>query len=93
MDGNSANTIVFIVVLVVGMYMLVIRPNQQRAKQMRELVASLETGKRVMTAGGIWGTLRNVGEDSVEMEISPGVIIELEKAAVAKVHEDETGDA
>ncbi|MDH4139366.1 MAG: preprotein translocase subunit YajC [Coriobacteriia bacterium] len=92
-SGSNLNTIIFLLVLVAGMYVLIIRPNQQRSKKARELMERLAVGKRVMTAGGFYGTLRRVGDETVDIELTSGTVVELEKAAVAKLVEDEVGDA
>lgn len=73
-----------IILLVAVFYFLLIRPQQRRAKQQRELVQSVETGDRVVTIGGLHGTVRLVDEDVLHLEISPGTTVTFAKAAVAR---------
>jgi preprotein translocase subunit YajC len=65
-------------------YLLVIRPQQKRAAQQRDLVARLQPGARIVTIGGIHGTVVEVG-DIVRVRTVDGSEFELSKQAVAQV--------
>ncbi|MGH8903669.1 MAG: preprotein translocase subunit YajC [Egibacteraceae bacterium] len=73
-----------ILLIVVVFYFLIIRPQQARARQQRQLVASLGAGDRVVTIGGLHGTVQSVDEDIVHLEIAPGTVVTFSKAAVAR---------
>ena len=63
-------------VLIFGVfYFLLIRPQQTRAKEMKAMLAALRRGDRVVTAGGILGTVQRVkeGSDEIEVDIAPNV--------------------
>ena len=53
-------------------YLLLIRPNKKRAEAHRQLVESVQVGDEVVTGGGLYGTVRAVGDEDVELEIAPG---------------------
>ena len=80
--------LVFAVVTLVLAWLLLIRPQQQRVRAQQQLVASLEVGDDVVTAGGMFG--RVAGRDdttdppSVELEVADGVVIRLAAAAIAR---------
>jgi preprotein translocase subunit YajC len=74
-----------IVLLFVVMYLLIIRPQQKRQKQHQEMVSHLKMGDRVVTNGGIYGTIVGVKEASVNVEIASGVEIEVVRSAVNTV--------
>ena len=64
------------IVLIFGVfYFLLIRPQQTRAKEMKAMLAALRRGDRVVTAGGILGTVQRVkeGSDEIEVDIAPNV--------------------
>jgi preprotein translocase subunit YajC len=65
-------------------YFLLIRPQQRRVRQQRELVNSLDVGDEVITIGGMLGTIRGLDEDEVRLEVSPGTEIRMVKSAVAR---------
>ncbi|CAN5816828.1 hypothetical protein BH23ACT2_BH23ACT2_04060 [soil metagenome] len=71
-----------LVLIGIGWFLL-IRPQQQRVRQQRALVATVEPGDRVITAGGIHGTLLAVKEETVEIEVAPDTVLTLARAAVA----------
>ena len=62
-------------------YFLLIRPQQKRAKQHREMVAAVQRGDKIITSGGIKGkVIKVVNDTDVEVEISPGVNVTLIKS-------------
>lgn len=81
--------LITLVFIGIGWFVL-IRPQQQRARAQAAMVATLEPGNRVISAGGIHGTLTAVSEETVSLEIAPDVTITLARAAVARLAEDET---
>jgi len=66
-------------------YFLLIRPQQKRAKQQKELVASLKTGDTVVSAGGIHGKITAVEETTVTLEIATGVKMKINRASITEV--------
>ena len=68
----------------IGWYFL-IRPQQQRLRDQRNLVQALKAGDRVITAGGIHGLLTEVTEETVQIEVAPGVVLTLARAAIARL--------
>ncbi len=68
-------------------YFFILRPARRRQQQAASLSASLRVGQRVMTTAGLFGTLRDVRDDEVDMEISPGVVVSFVRAAIARVAE------
>ena len=67
-------------------YFLLIRPQQKRAKQHKEMVAAVQRGDKIITSGGIKGkVIRVVNDTDVEVEISPGVNVTLIKSTLSEV--------
>ena len=64
------------------MWFFLIRPQQQRVRRQQELVASLEVGDEVVTAGGILGRIVALAGDEARLEIAPGVSIRILRLAV-----------
>lgn len=65
-------------------WFVLIRPQQQRAREQAAMVAALEPGDQVISAGGIHGTVTAVADETVALEIAPEVTITLARAAVAR---------
>ena len=92
-EGGGLAAFLPLIILVAVFYFLLIRPQQKRARQQRELVASVEAGDRVVTLGGIHGTVRFVDDDVIHLEVAPGTTLTVAKQAVSrKVIEGEPED-
>ena len=72
-------------------YFLLIRPQQKRVKEHAELVRSIEPGDDVLTNGGLYGTITTIDGAIAEMEIADGVVVRIQRAAVAELIEWDTG--
>ena len=75
-------------ILIFGVfYFLLIRPQQQRAKQMKAMLAALRRGDRVVTAGGILATVQKVkeGSDEVEVDLAPNVRVTVLRDTITSV--------
>ena len=73
------------------MYFLTIRPNQKREKERQEMLAALSKGDRVITSGGVFGTIIGLNEKSVVLRVSeePAVKMEFIRSAISRVEKDE----
>ncbi|MHB8158677.1 MAG: preprotein translocase subunit YajC [Desulfocucumaceae bacterium] len=85
-------TIIYIVALFALLYFLMIRPQQQRQKKHQEMVRGMKVNDRVVTAGGILGTVVKVKEEAIVLRIADGVRIEVLKTAIAQVRESSAGE-
>ncbi len=66
-------------------YMLLIRPQRKAQKEQQARINALQTGDQVVTNAGLHGAIRKVGDTTVDVEIAPGVVVTLEKAAIVNV--------
>jgi preprotein translocase subunit YajC len=73
------------------MYFMVIMPQQRQRKKMQAMLAELKAGDKVVTSGGIYGTINGIDGDSVILKISsePQVKIRISRAAIAQVEASE----
>ncbi|MGA2420683.1 MAG: preprotein translocase subunit YajC [Candidatus Acidiferrum sp.] len=73
------------------MYLMVIMPQQKQRKKMQEMLSALQTGDKVITNGGIYGTVSGIDGDSLILKISaePPVKIRISRAAIAQVEASE----
>jgi len=72
------------------MYFLMIRPQQKRQKQQREMLSQLKTGDRVMTSSGALGTLTKVTDKTVRVAFVDGHEVDYVRAAIAEILPEET---
>ena len=76
---------VFILLLLAAAWLLLIRPAQRRQKQQQALLAAVQVGDEIVTAGGLYGTITALEEDEVRLEIAPGVEVRVARRAVAGI--------
>ena len=74
----------FVIMLSI-MYFLMIRPQTKRAKEHRAMLDKLSTGDEVITNGGIAGTVRDIGDSFITVEIADNVRVRMQKGAIANV--------
>ena len=85
---------IFILVLLVVMWFLLIRPQRRRQVESQRLLQSLEVGKEIVTAGGLYGTITALEDDEARVRIADGVEVRIAKRAIAGVlSEDEEPEA
>src|SRR5947207_2755461 len=88
--GGPMGRYIFILILLVGMWFLLIRPQRRRQMEAQRLVQSLEVGKEIVTAGGLYGTITALEADEARVQIADGVEVRIAKRAIAGVlSEDE----
>ncbi|MCF6179927.1 MAG: preprotein translocase subunit YajC [Geopsychrobacter sp.] len=80
--------LIMLVLMFAIFYFLLIRPQQKRAKQHRELVGALKPGNQVITAGGLHGKVAAVEESTVTVEVATGVKVKLSRSSITEVKGD-----
>jgi len=85
MFGGGLGGLLFPIILIGVMYFLMIRPQMKRSKEHREMLGKLAKGDEVLTNGGIAGTVTDIGENFITVEIADNVRIRLQKGAIANV--------
>jgi preprotein translocase subunit YajC len=81
--GFDWTIIIFLVLIFAVFYFLLIRPQRKRQKQQQQLMEELKRGDRVITAGGIYGVVESVSEDSVIIKVESGATMRVAKSSVA----------
>ena len=89
-QGGGLQLLISLGLMVVIFYFLLIRPQQRRVKQQRDLVGSLAVGDEVVTIGGMFGRIMEMDDETVTLDVGGGSRIRFVKQAVArKILEDE----
>lgn len=84
--GNAGGSgLIMIILLFVVMWLLMIRPQKKKEKEDAKMRSQLKKGDRVIFSGGIYGKVHSVGETTVEVEVSNGVILTIEKSFIQSV--------
>ena len=83
-QGSTGGLLLYCLVIFVVIYFFMVRPNKRRMAEYQKMIDSIVVGNRVLAAG-IYGTVKKIGEKTIEMEIAKGVVIEVSKNAIASV--------
>ena len=84
--GGEIQAFLPIILIFVVFYFMLIRPQQKRAKQHKEMLSALRRGDRVVTSGGILGTVTKVVSDTeVAVEIAEGVRVRVLRATISDI--------
>lgn len=85
--GAGATLVQFAPIVAIGLvfYFLVIAPSNKQRKKTQEMISSLKKGDRVITTGGIYGTVQGVEADAVYLKIAENVKIKVTRSAVSGI--------
>jgi len=87
--GNPIMGLLPLIVMFVIFYFLIIMPQQKKAKKHKQMIESLKKGDKVLTAGGIYGTVTGVAEKAVTIDIGNDVKIKVNKNYITAVMSQE----
>ncbi|MCW3475735.1 preprotein translocase subunit YajC [Limobrevibacterium gyesilva] len=82
---GSAGQFLPLVLIFAVFYFLLIRPQQQRQKEMKSMLAALKRGDRVVTGGGIVGVVQKTKDNEIEVEIAPNVRVTVLRETISTV--------
>ena len=83
--GSGMFNIILPVIFIAVFYFIMIRPQMRRAKEQREMLGKLQKGDEVITSGGVAGRIEEIGDHFITVEVSDGVRVKFQKAAVSHV--------
>ena len=91
--GSMLGGFMPLVLIFVFFYLFLLRPQQKKAKEHQQLLNSLKRDDKIITSGGIYGTVVSVKENIVEVKIANGVNVQLAKASISTVIATQDDDA
>jgi preprotein translocase subunit YajC len=80
--GGIWGMVIFLVVIFAIMYFLMIRPRQKQQKQHEEMEKELRVGDKVIIAGGIYGQIESLGEETVILKIESGATMRVARNSI-----------
>lgn len=84
-QSNMLTSLIPFILVFVIFYLLIIMPQRKKQKRHMEMVNNLKSGDRIITTGGIHGTIMGVQKDRIELKIAANVKIEITKSAVGVI--------
>jgi preprotein translocase subunit YajC len=83
--GSMVSTLIMFGAIFAIFYFMIVRPQQKRAKEREKLLSEIQKGDKVVTSGGIHGTVEGIEEKTLLIKISDNVKIKVERSAVSNV--------
>lgn len=87
--GGTLLSLVPFVLIFVIFYFLLILPQQKRQKKVRTMLDALKKGDKIVTTGGIWGTITNLGKHTVTVQISDTTKVKMQRESIARLRTEE----
>jgi len=88
-EGGVLGMLIPIILMVVIFYFLLIRPQQKRQKQVRQMQSDLEKGNKVVTIGGFHGTIHAIDENTIVIQSDEGTKLTYDRSAVREIKSDQ----
>ena len=76
--------LIWMIVMLGAFYALLVRPQRRNMAAHQALMADLHEGDEVMTMGGIFGRIRRLDEDIIDLEVSPGISVRVARSAISR---------
>lgn len=89
---GGIGSLLMIVAMIAIFYFIMIRPQTKKQKELKKQREAMKKGDRVVTSGGIHGKIRNIKDNTVMVEVAPGMELEVDKASVFPVEPVATKD-
>lgn len=84
-QGSSFGAFIPLILMFVIFYFLLIRPQQKKAKQHKEMLSAIKKGDRVVSSGGLHGVVTGIDEDVVTMEIAPKIRVKVSRGSISGI--------
>ena len=79
------STLIMFALIIAIFYFLILRPQQKRQKDRQKLLETLKKGDKVLTAGGMYGTIAGIDEKTVLIQVADGVKMKFERSSVTSI--------
>lgn len=83
-EGSAWGTFITFGLIIVIFYFLLIRPQQKQQKELKARQEALKAGDKIITAGGIYGIVREVQEKAVKLEVAANTVIKIDKGSIVR---------
>ena len=87
--GSLLVSLIPFLLIFVVFYFLLILPQQRRQKQLQSMLSALKKGDKVVTSSGIWGTITNLGKETVTLSIADNTKIKIQRDQIARIRQED----
>jgi preprotein translocase subunit YajC len=83
--GGLISTVIMFGAIILIFYFMIIRPQQKRAKEREKLLSNLQKGDKVLTSGGLHGTIAGIDEKTVLLNVGDNIKLKFERSAITAI--------
>lgn len=91
-EGSLVSTLLMFAMIIGIFYFMILRPQQKRQKERQKMLDAVKKGDRVVTAGGLHGTVAGLDEKTVLIQVADNVKLKFERTAITSVSGEGAGD-
>ena len=84
--GGMVSTLIMFALIIFIFYFMIVRPQQKRTKEREKLLSGVQKGDKIITAGGMHGTVVGLEEKTVLLQIADNVKVKIEKSAISTIN-------
>ena len=88
-SGGTWLSLVPFVLIFVIFYFLLILPQQRRQKKLKTMLEALKKGDKVVTSSGLWGTVTNLGRETVTLQVADNAKVKIQRDHIARLRTDD----
>jgi len=86
--GTWLSLVPFVLIFVI-FYFLMILPQQKRQKKLKAILQTLKKGDKVITSSGLWGTITNLGKETVTLQVADNTKVKIQREHIARLRADD----
>jgi preprotein translocase subunit YajC len=84
--------LLILAILLAAFWFILVRPQRSRSREQQQLIHDLEAGDEIVSAGGLYGTIKQIDGEVLHVEIAPGLTVRMARGAIAGIVETEEED-
>lgn len=92
-EGSLISTLVMFGLIIAIFYFLILRPQQKRQKERQKMLDAVKKGDKVVTAGGLHGTVAGLDEKTLLLQVSDNVKMKFDRSAIANILKEGEAEA
>jgi preprotein translocase subunit YajC len=83
--GQMAQMLPMFILIIVIFYFVIYRPQKQQREKQQDMISQLKKGDKVVTSGGLWGTVTNVGKETVTLQVAENAKIKVVREHIVRL--------
>lgn len=91
-EGSLMSTLLMFALIIGIFYLMILRPQQKRQKERQKMLDAVKKGDKIVTAGGLHGTIAGMDEKTVLIQVADNVKMKFERSAVASIVKEGEGE-